>query len=98
MASFEVDIVATDGKVWSGTARQVSAPAADGEIGILAGHVPVLTVLKPGEVRVFPEGGGEPQRFDVPGGFLSFDENVMTLVLDSSATDHAWSTAGARRS
>ncbi|MDM7855770.1 F0F1 ATP synthase subunit epsilon [Cellulomonas alba] len=82
MATIEVDLVATDGKVWSGVARQVIAPAGDGEIGILAGHTPVLTVLKPGEIRVYAPESGEPARFTVEGGFLSFDSNVMTIVVD----------------
>lgn len=83
MAEIEVDLVAADGKVWSGTARQVSAPAGDGEMGILAGHTPVLTVLKPGEIRVFPVGGGEVLRWQVDGGFLSFDSNQATVVVDN---------------
>lgn len=83
MAQLEVDIVATGGKVWSGTARQVSAPAADGDIGILAGHTPILSVLRPGEVRVIPEGGGAPQSWRVDGGFLSVDSDQVTVVVDA---------------
>ena len=60
MADIEVEIVGAEGKLWSGTARQVSAKAGEGEIGILAGHEPVLSVLKPGEVRVFPVGAVSP--------------------------------------
>ncbi|MBD8059823.1 F0F1 ATP synthase subunit epsilon [Cellulomonas sp. JH27-2] len=82
MATLEVDLVATDGKIWSGTARQVIAPAGDGEMGILAGHQPVLTVLKPGEIRVYPPEGGEVLRWTVDGGFLSFDANQATIVVD----------------
>ena len=83
MATIEVDLVATDGKVWTGRARQVVAPAGDGEIGILAGHTPLLTVLKPGELRVYAPDAGEPHRFTVEGGFLSFDSDVATIVVDS---------------
>lgn len=94
MATIEVDLVATDGKVWSGVARQVVAPAGDGEIGILAGHTPVLTVLKPGEVRVYAPEGGEPARFTVEGGFLSFDSNVMTIVVDEVTSGPATAPSG----
>ncbi|GEL95595.1 F0F1 ATP synthase subunit epsilon [Cellulomonas composti] len=91
--SLEVDLVATDGKVWSGSARQVSAPAADGEIGILAGHTPILSVLRAGEVRVRPADGGEPLVWHVEGGFLSVDSDHVTVVVDaikaaSAATTH----------
>ena len=82
-ATLEVDLVATDGKVWSGSARQVSAPAADGEIGILAGHTPVLAVLRAGEVRVRTAEGDEPLVWRVEGGFLSVDSDHVTVVVDA---------------
>ncbi|AEI12960.1 MULTISPECIES: F0F1 ATP synthase subunit epsilon [Cellulomonas] len=80
--SLEVDLVAADGKVWSGPARQVSAPAADGEIGILAGHTPILSVLRAGEVRVRTS-GGQVHAWHVDGGFLSVDSDRVTVVVDS---------------
>ncbi|WP_029290418.1 F0F1 ATP synthase subunit epsilon [Cellulomonas sp. HZM] len=86
MAEFEIDLVATDGKVWSGTARQLVAPSVDGEMGILAGHTPVLAVLRPGEIRVYP-GEGAVQRWSVDGGFLSFDENRATIVVDAVSSE-----------
>lgn len=85
MAQLEVDVVAADGKVWSGTARQVSAPAADGDIGILAGHTPILSVLRPGAVRVVPAGGGAALSWQVDGGFLSVDSDQVTVVVDSAS-------------
>ncbi|MBU4213360.1 MAG: F0F1 ATP synthase subunit epsilon [Actinobacteria bacterium] len=84
MAELEVDIVDTDGKVWSGTARRVVAPAGDGEMGILAGHVPVLSVLRPGEVRVLPADGEAVIRFSVAGGFFSVDSDQVTIVADEA--------------
>ncbi len=61
----------------------VSAPASDGEIGILAGHTPVLSVLRRGEVRVTPL-SGPVQRWVVEGGFLSVDDNRVTAVVDAA--------------
>jgi len=83
VAQLEVDVVAADGKVWSGAARLVSAPAADGDIGILAGHTPILSVLRPGAVRVVPAGGGAPLSWHVDGGFLSVDSDQVTVVVDA---------------
>lgn len=90
--SLEVDLVAADGKVWSGSARQVSAPAADGEIGILLGHTPILSVLRAGEVRV-RTADGQTMSWQVDGGFLSVDDDRVTVVVDalsesSSARSH----------
>lgn len=88
MAQLEVDLVAADGKVWSGAARLVSAPAADGDIGILAGHTPILSVLRPGSVRVEPAGGGATLSWHVDGGFLSVDDDQVTVVVDAATADH----------
>jgi F-type H+-transporting ATPase subunit epsilon len=83
VASLDVDIVDTEGTVWSGEAIRVVAPAGDGEMGILAGHVPVLSVLKPGQVRVLTAEG--TSAWDVTGGFFSVDSNQVTLVVDEAA-------------
>ncbi len=94
MAELEVDVVAADGKVWSGTARQVSAPAADGDIGILAGHTPILSVLREGPVRIVPAGGGAALAWHVDGGFLSVDDNQVTVVVDAVSEAAAAATSG----
>ena len=57
MAHLDVDLVAADRTIWSGEARMVSAPSAEGEVGILPGHTPLLAVLRPGEVRITPSSG-----------------------------------------
>lgn len=84
MAELDVDIVDTEGTVWEGVATRVVAPAGDGEMGILAGHVPVLSVLKPGEVRVLVPGESTARRWRVDGGFFSVDSNQVTLVVDEA--------------
>ena len=83
MAHLEVDLVAADRKVWSGQASMVSAPAADGEIGILPGHAPVLAVLRPGAVRITPT-DGSVRHVEVGSGFLSVDDDRVTVVVDSA--------------
>lgn len=83
MANLEVDLVAADRTVWSGEARMVSAPAADGDIGILAGHAPLLSVLRAGTVRIHGT-DGDVLTAQVDAGFLSVDDNQVTLVVDSA--------------
>jgi len=82
VAELNVELVSADRKVWSGTARMVSAPAADGEIGILADHSPLLSVLREGNVRVRGAEGTDLE-VHVTGGFLSVDSNRVTIVADS---------------
>ncbi len=81
MAGLNVDLVSTDRKVWSGIARAVSVPSVDGQIGILTGHTPILAVLRPGTVRVTAD-DAEPFEVQVTGGFVSVDDNLVTVVAD----------------
>jgi len=85
----EVDIVDTEGSVWSGSADRVIAPAGGGEMGILAGHVPVLSVLKPGDVRVLKPQSKDSLRWRVTGGFFSVDSDQVTIVVDEATEVHA---------
>ena len=88
MAQLEVDLVSADRKVWSGSARLVSAPAADGDVGILAGHAPLLAVLRKGHVKIHATSGSDVN-VSVSGGFISVDDDVITIVVDSAELDVA---------
>lgn len=77
--TLKVDIVAPDQIMWSGTADSVSAPAAEGDMGLLPGHESVLATLRPGTVRVRNSDG--VATFEVTSGFLSFDDNAVTVVV-----------------
>ena len=59
MATIQVDIVSAEGEIHSGDAAMVFAPASMGEVGIAPRHAPLLTTLKPGEVRVLDTEGNE---------------------------------------
>ncbi|SDS30820.1 F0F1 ATP synthase subunit epsilon [Paraoerskovia marina] len=81
MAHLNVDIVATDRKIWSGVARGVTAPASEGEVGIRVGHAPLLASLRAGRVVITPVEGA-PVSGTVTGGFLSVDADQVTIVAD----------------
>jgi F-type H+-transporting ATPase subunit epsilon len=75
-----VDIVGPDRVLWSGQAERVIAPTVEGEIGLLANHEPVLSVLRAGTVRV--HGAAGDTSVDIESGFVSFDHNVITIVVE----------------
>lgn len=83
-----VEIVAPDRTLWSGEARAVSVPAAEGDMGLLPGHEPVLATLRPGTVRVDTL-GNERVTFTAVSGFLSLDDDAVTIVLDSGTSASA---------
>ena len=83
MATLHVDIVSAEGEIFSGEASMVFAPAVMGEIGIAPRHAPLLTTLKPGEVRVqIP--GGEEQFFYVGGGAIEIQPHLVTVLADTA--------------
>lgn len=82
MAQLQVELVAATGKIWEGQASQVSARGVEGDFGVLPGHLPMLTALGPGEVRIDGDGGGK--NVTVDSGFLSVDGDHVTIVIDSA--------------
>ena len=83
MASIRVDIVSAEGEIFSGEAEMVFAPGQLGEIGIAPRHAPLLTDLKPGEVRVQPP-EGEERVFYVSGGILEVQPQRVTVLANSA--------------
>ncbi len=78
-----VDIVSAEAEIFSGLAEMVFAPAVMGEVGVMPGHAPLVTTLKPGEVRVrLP--GGEEQSFYVSSGVLEIQPHVVTVLSDTA--------------
>ena len=83
MATIQVDIVSAEGEIHSGEARMVFAPAKMGEIGIAPRHAPLLTQLKPGEVRVEdPE--GKEHFFYITGGMIEVQPTLVTVLADTA--------------
>lgn len=81
--TIHVDIVSAEKAIFSGPAEMVFAPAEMGEVGITPRHTPLLTRLKPGEVRV-QTGHGEEQFFFVSGGMLEIQPHVVTVLADTA--------------
>ena len=81
--TIHVDIVSAEAEIFSGQANMVFAPAEMGEVGIAPRHTPLLTRLKPGEVRLQLE-GKEEQFFYVSGGMLEVQPHVVTVLADTA--------------
>src|SRR3984893_4452266 len=77
-----VDIVTVEGRRYSGDADFVVAPGSEGELGVLPRHIPLLTALAPGSVKV--RNDGEELFFFVAGGFLEVRPDQVTVLADSA--------------
>ncbi|MBO1755890.1 MULTISPECIES: F0F1 ATP synthase subunit epsilon [Allobranchiibius] len=82
MAPLDVQLVAADRLVWEGEANGVSARTTEGELGILPGHAPLLSVLVDGEVRIDPA-DGQRRVAKIDGGFVSVDNDKVTVVAET---------------
>jgi F-type H+-transporting ATPase subunit epsilon len=74
-----VSVVSADSEIWSGKAKQLIAKTTVGEIGILAGHEPILATLAPGQVRVTTV-DGQLVTTTAEDGFISVEHDTVTIV------------------
>ena len=82
-STIRVDIVSAEAEIFHGQATLVVASGEMGELGIAPHHAPLITRLKPGQVRVIQE-GGEEQFFYVSGGILEVQPQVVTVLADTA--------------
>jgi F-type H+-transporting ATPase subunit epsilon len=86
--SFRVDLVSADERLYSGEATILVAQTTDGEIGVLAGHAPLLGQLREGGYIAVTEVGGDRRVAAVTGGFLSVSAEGVTILAESAEWAH----------
>lgn len=79
MSELTVAVISPEQTVFEGTAHSVVAPAFDGEVGILPGHAPMLTLLGEGVLRI-----DAATRIRVKGGFVQVADNVVRVVTEEA--------------
>jgi len=82
--ALQVELVAADRMVWSGEASMVIARTVEGELGILRGHTPVLSLLAPSVVEIRPR-EGQPVFASVDGGFISVANDRISILSEHTA-------------
>ena len=83
-ATIHVDVVSAEESIYSGEAEFVVLPGEAGELGIYPRHIPLITRIKPGAVRIKPAGGGEELLIFVAGGILEVQPKVITVLADTA--------------
>lgn len=78
-----VDVVSAEELIFSGLAEFVALPGEDGELGILPGHMPLMSRIKPGAVRIKLQDGKEELIF-VAGGLLEVQPGLVTVLADTA--------------
>ena len=87
MNTIQVEVVSAEESIFSGPAKFVALPGEAGELGILPGHVPLITRIKPGAVRIEKADGNEEFVF-VAGGILEVQPKLVTVLSDTAIRGH----------
>ena len=96
MATFHFELVSPDKLLFSGEVDQVDVPGSEGDFGVLAGHAPMVSMLRPGILTVTT--GGEKRHIVVLGGFAEAGPDRLTVLADmASGVDEFDRTAFAAR-
>jgi F-type H+-transporting ATPase subunit epsilon len=82
MAPMKLEIITAERRVYSDEVDLLVAPGIEGELGILPHHAPLLTALKPGELRI--RKGGQDEYFAVAGGVMEVIANQVTILADAA--------------
>jgi F-type H+-transporting ATPase subunit epsilon len=80
MATLHFELVSPERLVFSGEVDQVDVPGAEGDFGVLVGHAPLVTTIRPGILTVFT--GGNAQKIVVLGGFAEVSAEGLTVLAD----------------
>jgi F-type H+-transporting ATPase subunit epsilon len=83
MATVQVDVVSAERSLYSGVAKFVVLPGESGELGIMPGHTPLISRIRPGLVRIVLEDGTEESIF-VAGGLLEVQPRHITVLSDTA--------------
>jgi F-type H+-transporting ATPase subunit epsilon len=82
--TMHVDVVSAEEEIFSGPATMLFAPGAMGDLGIMPRHAPLMTSIKPGEVRIITEQGGDEIVLYVSGGMLEIQPGAVTILADTA--------------
>ena len=83
MADFHFELVTPDKLVRSEDVYMVVVPGSEGDFGVMAGHAPVMTTLKDGELAVYKTAGAAPEKITVSGGFAEVGDNGLAVLAES---------------
>ncbi|WP_439923066.1 F0F1 ATP synthase subunit epsilon [Nitrobacter sp. JJSN] len=92
MTRFHVSLVSPESLLFSGQVDQVDLPGIEGDLGVLAGHAPIVVMLRPGIVTAVA--GNISERFVIFGGIAEFSQEKLTILADSASSVDGFDLAG----
>jgi F-type H+-transporting ATPase subunit epsilon len=68
----------------SGDVHMVVVPGTEGDFGVLEGHAPLMSAIRPGEIAVYASAGAAPERIAIEGGFAEVNERGLTILAEKA--------------
>ena len=82
MADLHFELVTPEKLLRSGEVHMVVVPGSEGEFGVMAGHAPYMSTIRPGSLAIYRSAGAEPERVEVEGGFVEVSETGLTVLAE----------------
>jgi len=82
MAALHFELVSPERLVRSGPVHMVVVPGAEGDFGVLAGHAPMMSTIRPGEIAIYAQAGAAPERIRIQGGLAQVSEKGLTILAE----------------
>jgi len=82
MADLHFELVTPEKLLRSDDVHMVVVPGSEGDFGVMAGHAPYMSTIRPGELAVYKSAGAEPERIAIEGGFAEVNEQGLTVLAE----------------
>lgn len=88
--ALQFELVTPEKLLRSGPVHMVVVPGSEGDFGVLAGHQPMMSTIRPGEIVIYSTPEGQPERMSIEGGFAEVNEKGLTILAEKaeSVTAH----------
>jgi F-type H+-transporting ATPase subunit epsilon len=84
VADLHFELVTPERLVRSEDVHMVTVPGTEGDFGVLAGHAPVMAVIRPGDLLVYPTAGAGPERIRIESGFAEVNAAGLTVLAEQT--------------
>jgi len=85
VADLHFELVTPEKLLRSDDVHMVVVPGTEGDFGVMAGHAPYMSAIRPGELAIYKSAGGEPERVAIEGGFAEVGEAGLTVLAEMTA-------------
>ena len=82
MADLHFELVTPEKLLRSDDVQMVVVPGSEGDFGVMAGHAPYMSTIRPGELAIYQSAGAEPERVAIEGGFAEVNEQGLTVLAE----------------